>query len=114
MANWDGTKSSMRYEADDGSFYSYNGDTDLTEQASLGFVARVAGDKPMGKHMKPRVALVWVALDHTQRGRLVVATPAAYAALAVGDALNFNVAGVNTAGVIYGFEGERHRFIGKL
>lgn len=114
MANWDGAKTAGRYEADDDTYYSYNADNDLYEQAALGFVARVAGDKPMGKHLKPRKVLVWDAATHAIRGRLTVATKAAYAALSVGDALNYNVAGVNTPGVVYGFEGERHSFIGKL
>jgi hypothetical protein len=108
-------RSRWEYTTDTGITYSFNALTDYTTQvAVLGGEAAAAGLRPHPKGFKPRVALCWLASDHTKKRRVVVYENTATAYTTIGTSVNVDVLGVATAYIVYETEGERHASLGSL
>lgn len=104
-----------KYTTDTAVEYSFNALTDYTTQSAvLGGSAAAAGLRPHPKGFKPRVALCWLAADHTKKRRVVVYDPDAAAYTTIGTAINVDVASVATEYIVYETEGERHGSLGSL
>jgi hypothetical protein len=104
-----------KYTTDTAIDYSFNALTDYTSQAAvLGGEAAAAGLRPHPKGFKPRLALCWLASDHTKKRQVVCYENTATAYTTIGTAVNVDVLGVATAYVVYETEGERHASLGSL
>jgi hypothetical protein len=104
-----------QYTTDTGIEYSFNALTDYTSQvAVLGGEAAPAGHRPAPRGFKPRVALCWLAADHTKKRRVVCYENTAAAYTVLGTSVNVDVLGVATAYIVYETEGERHASLGSL
>lgn len=115
MADFDRSRTRWKYTTDTAIQYSFNALAGYTIQALvLGGSAAAAGLRPHPRGFKPRVALCWLAADHTKKRRVVVYDPAATAYTTIGTALQVDVQGVATSYVVYETEGERHRSLGSL
>lgn len=115
MAAFARTRERWQYNDDHGTTYSFNALTGYTTQAAvLGGGAAAAGLRPHPKGFKPRVALCWLAADHTQKRRVVCYVKTASAYTTIGTAVNVDVSGTATEYIVYETEGERHASLGSL
>ena len=111
MAPFVRTRTACKYASDRGPTFRFRVLDSYLAQEPLGWVAAdsITQEVPP-KGMKPRVALCWLAADHSKRRRVVVATAAAYDALVPGTtAISVDVGGVLTEYICYEREGERNR-----
>lgn len=110
---WSLDRTTCRYDSDSGGFFTFRALSAYQTQASLGWSTTLTNaDGPIPKGLKPRKALCWDAGDHSKRRAVVVATPAAYAALVV-DTTTLIVQNPDTdvedTFTVYAKEGERRR-----
>lgn len=111
MAAFLTTRTACKYASDRGPTFRFRVMDSYLAQEALGWVAcdSIAQETPP-KGMKPRVALCWLAADHSKRRRVVVATAAAYDALVPGTTpISVNIASVLTEYICYERQGERNR-----
>lgn len=110
---WSMNRTTCAYETDSGAKFTFRALSRYQSQAGLGWSTTLTDcNSGPPKGLKPRVALCWDAGDHSQRRRVVVATPTAYAALVV-DTTTFAVSNPSTdvedTFTVYALEGERRR-----
>jgi hypothetical protein len=115
MAAFDRSRTRWKYTTDTAIEYSFNALTGYTSQAAvLGGSAAAAGLRPHPRGFKPRVALCWLAADHSKKRRVVVYDNTATAYTTIGTAVMVDVGGTATEYIVYETEGERHRSLGSL
>lgn len=110
---WSTDRIACNYVSDNGVTYRFRALEAYQSQAALGWVACTSttiSTPPKG--LKPRRVLCWDAGDHSKRRSVVVATPAAYAAIVVGTttfAVQNPSSDVEDTFTVYLKEGERLR-----
>lgn len=115
MAAFSRLRTRWQYTTDTGIEYSFNAlDGYASQSAVLGGEAAPAGHRPHPRGFKPRVALCWLAADHSNKRRVVCYTAAATAYTTLGTSVNVDVGGTATAYIVYETEGERHASLGSL
>lgn len=110
---WSLDRTTCRYDSDTGAKFTFRALTKYQGQAALGWSTTLTdADGPIPKGLKPRVALCWDPAAKENRRRVVVGTPAAYAALVV-DTTTLVVQNPSTdvedTFTVYALEGERRR-----
>lgn len=113
MAAFSRLRDRWKYTTDTGGTRSFNALASYTAQvAVLGGATAEAGLIPCPRGFKPRVALTWLAADHTKRRRVVCYDADATAYTTLGTSVLVDIGGIETAYVVYETEGERHAFQG--
>lgn len=111
MAAFVRTRTACKYVSDRGPTFRFRTLDSYLAQEALGWAVcdSIAQEVPP-KGMKPRVALCWLAAEHSKRRRVVVATAADYDALVLGTTpISVDVGGTLTEYICYAREGERNR-----